>query len=1181
MSIIKIKKLKDLIASQAKHNLSLMFYILLLLLPLSISFSDFSDFKLFRLKILQTKKILMITETGIFIYNQNMEKQSTLIDLKNLISNENDFYYVTASQFTNLDNNIIILRIKQLFYLISDSNNELNTKLFETNLDDYASFPIQIIPYNLERQNNIKYYNIFIFYIDDSSYLNIEKFKVINNSTGYYIEKTKILTDSTHLSKSKSLNCKIMFSINAQKEIIVCFHLLNTAKNTLVITSFDLETQKIISELSTKKLYSTNAEYLDIVVNSEKSKSLICYNSNMTYCTIFNINENSFTTPVKIFDSCITDPETLLIKYIIDKNEYNIVCRIDDNIINILTLTSDFEIKSTNQNYENCYNEYTVKSVFSIYNFDLIFLSTKNNYFILATGLNGSNIFISEIPGECNKYIDKINFMNSTYNISSSYSSSINNTFSSSNFNTSSSITSSSNFSSSYSFSSSSSSFSSSNTSSSSSFSSSSSSYSNLSPSYYSNYIKPVFYKDGDIIKAITNMTKETVIMNINEIFKNIEIGKLYKIESEDFDIKISPLNNQTQSETYIDFLECEDILRNSEDLNNSILTLMLIEINKKDEQALNNQVEYAIYDENKNKLDLSKCENLTIKINYKIKNTSLIDNETISSLSEQGVNVFDANESFFNDICYPYSNNETDLILADRIANIFQNYSLCDNNCKYDHINMTKMTIECQCNVKTEISTEIEKLEFSTAVKSTFQYSNFFIISCYNLLFDLNNIKSNFGFFIILALITCQIPFLIHFSIIGLKHMKEFVDKEMEKNNFLLLTKKNKNEPPKKIKDNNSNNNMIDSLTLSQKNASSIERKLSKKYKTLLIDNNSKKLKKNKKSRALYQNAESSKRKFDDKDKEKEFLPKDYQKSSFSAIKKITDGRKIKMKKSSKENVYLSNDKKENDNNSYGNYNLIKIDANNPLKKNIKNSDYILNNYTFKEAVKNDMRHFFKIFWINLINLEIFLHTFIFKSPLEFKSLNIILLILSITTIFSFNALFYFNEKISDRFKYEGDNLFFFTLVNNLVISILSGLVYFFLILLNKLIHSKYKIENIFRNVEDKVKKNKKFEITIQEKKKIIEKVTKIIKNLKVKSIIFLTLNFILMLFFIYFVTAFCAIYKKTQISWISDSIVSLISVLIIEILIAFFNSSLYFTSIRYENECLYNISLFVYKLR
>ena len=108
MSIIKIKKLKCLIASQAKHNLSLMFYILLLLLPLSISFADFSDFKLFRLRILQTKKILMITETGIFIYNQNMEKQSTLIDLKNIISNENDFYYVTASQFTNLDNNIIL-----------------------------------------------------------------------------------------------------------------------------------------------------------------------------------------------------------------------------------------------------------------------------------------------------------------------------------------------------------------------------------------------------------------------------------------------------------------------------------------------------------------------------------------------------------------------------------------------------------------------------------------------------------------------------------------------------------------------------------------------------------------------------------------------------------------------------------------------------------------------------------------------------------------------------------------------------------------------------------------------------------------------------------------------------------------------------------------------------------------
>ena len=39
------------------------------------------------------------------------------------------------------------------------------------------------------------------------------------------------------------------------------------------------------------------------------------------------------------------------------------------------------------------------------------------------------------------------------------------------------------------------------------------------------------------------------------------------------------------------------------------------------DDKTLNNQIEYAVYDELKNKLNLSVCENVQITINYLIKN--------------------------------------------------------------------------------------------------------------------------------------------------------------------------------------------------------------------------------------------------------------------------------------------------------------------------------------------------------------------------------------------------------------------------------------------------------------------------------------------------------------------------------------------------------------------------------
>ena len=58
-------------------------------------------------------------------------------------------------------------------------------------------------------------------------------------------------------------------------------------------------------------------------------------------------------------------------------------------------------------------------------------------------------------------------------------------------------------------------------------------------------------------------------------------------------------------------------------------------------------------------------------------------------------------------------------------------------------------MKIYCKCKVKTEISTEIIKPNFTNAVKSTFKDSNINVIKCYKLVFDFSNKKSNIGFFI------------------------------------------------------------------------------------------------------------------------------------------------------------------------------------------------------------------------------------------------------------------------------------------------------------------------------------------------------------------------------------------------------------------------------------------------
>ena len=44
----------------------------------------------------------------------------------------------------------------------------------------------------------------------------------------------------------------------------------------------------------------------------------------------------------------------------------------------------------------------------------------------------------------------------------------------------------------------------------------------------------------------------------------------------------------------------------------------------------------------------------------------------------------------------------------------------------------------------------------------------------------------------------------------------------------------------------------------------------------------------------------------------------------------------------------------------------------------------------------------------------------------------------------------------------------------------------------------------------------------------------------IKIKLIIFFTLSFILMIFFWYFISCFCAVYKNTQIILIKDTLIS-----------------------------------------
>ena len=202
----------------------------------------------------------------------------------------------------------------------------------------------------------------------------------------------------------------------------------------------------------------------------------------------------------------------------------------------------------------------------------------------------------------------------------------------------------------------------------------------------------------------------------------------------------------------------------------------------------------------------------------------------------------------------------------------------------------------------------------------------------------------------------------------------------------------------------------------------------------------------------------------------------------------------------------------------------------------------------------------------VKLINLCFF------HSQIELKPIKVCLVIFVYSCNFSLNTLFYFSNKISDKYHYKGNNLFIFTLFNNISICLISTFLSILIItLLTYLTNSKNEILNVIK--EGKKIKNNKNNHQIFKDKNIINKFANILNKLKEKIVIFIFIELILLLFFFYFTTAFCEVYKKTQITWIIDCFTSFLISILSEILVSFIIAILYKISLKNKISFLYTV--------
>jgi hypothetical protein len=1101
--------------------------------------------------------IFLMTSDKIQILDQGLKELYSSHDFSNN-QIDNGLSLRNIAQFSD---GYIIALLEYSYFIFSEEGEYIHEIILENNKNLFIE-SYSLILYKFDSE-----YHYYIIAFGLNSIIRIQYYKLkIHSGNTLLKEFDYTARDSSgngHSLIRNAISCQLMKK-DGFDEILACFYEINYI-NLLEARLFTISNNNNITEIELDKASSSHEESTTIIksaVSRNKKKALICYIIGV--CLTYDVDLNEFTNEKKYIKKCKEDYTLMNVYYFQEKDEFIFICNDADNSagFNIVKFDSSFHASNTEILDKPNYSYGNLKQ--DIHTFNLLYLPSFNDYAFISDYAKGDDRY----------YIGGVNL---------SKMKALNN------------------------------------------------------------------LPNEEMQIEPRQKTVEEIIKEFDDILSDKEPNKTYIIKEENYTIIIKPIDEKVEESTInIDFSECKEKLKQK--YPNKQFKIVQINLVNSKENCLNDQVEYKIYDEDGQPIELSACKDLNIKIGYQIKNTSKLNIPKILELNGKGIDIFDIKSEFYNDICFPYSDDDSDsdMILYDRVTDIYQNYSLCGKECKYDSFNIEKKTAYCNCKVKQEVSAELEEGNFQSYIKTPFLYSNFGIIKCYKVVFELKEKLNNVGFWIFGVLIIFHFPLDIYYFIKGTNPMEKYINKEMNDKGYTSKSKRiqinkinagyslssfnknnskskknKKNKKKKKISSKNENNNpppkngnnkgklndripeskdiiykddeikyyKINKFKIRKIIANDceipIEEKNEKKMKdlntinpdeiqvdnnyakeNLIIENFKKNIKRNKFKKFTHKNFKSIITDSNEALNTNECI--DYK-------KEIHSDKNVKKQKSEEEIEENNKDINGKENNNYA---LILINANNKGNHLPLTSNYILNNYDYEEAIHYEQRSFLRLFFIYLISKDPVLNIIFLNPPLELKPLRLCIFIFSYSCDLALNAFFYLSEKISEKYHYTGPHRTLFCIINNLIISFVSTIVSFMLLyFFYSLTQSSSTIEDLFKEQEKLLKSDKKYKVNERVKKRIEDDLSKIIKCLRIKIICFAIFEFLFMLFFFYYVTAFCQIYNKTQISWLLDFISSYIISLLISFSISLICSILYIISIKYQRKTLYKIVMFLYE--
>ena len=614
---------------------------------------------------------------------------------------------------------------------------------------------------------------------------------------------------------------------------------------------------------------------------------------------------------------------------------------------------------------------------------------------------------------------------------------------------------------------------------------------------------------------------------------------------------------NKTSNLSVIDFKECVNLLKKEYEIDEDI-DLIILKYENITSNPNEKSVQYEIYAPNTtSKLNLSICSEVKIDIYIPVE----LDENTqklYDDLKSKGYNLFDKNDKFYKDICTPYKSEDgTDILLADRYNDIYtKNQLTCQANCEYSDYSSKSQYLKCECNIVNEEKIETKEphkvtaKSFAASFYNILKYSNYKVLSCYNLVFRKVTFTNNAGFLL------SFIYFLIYLASFGFFLYKKILYLKSEISKIFSTSNRKRRD----IKNLKSNQNIYrqDLLVFNRKN-------IIMKTENAL---NKKKENKNKKTKIIINDFEAK-------------SAKDDEWKINNMIKNLPPKKKVEFSIKIEEEKIIDNDNSSkmnsNENKNLGSKELftnklpildshptikiintkheekkeLKLVSDKTMikeepKKEEKLSDYEMNNLEYLIALELDDRKFIKVYWSLLKREHTILFTFFSWNDYNIFSIKLTKFIFLICTDMAFNVFFFSDDSMHNLYDNGGDFDFFDQLVQFIYTIIISQAIQVFLNYLTMTDTHYYYIKGL---KNDDVNK---------------KRVVGILNCIIYKIIVFYVFTFIFFLFYMFLIASFCAVYENTQVIFITDSILSFVLGLVYPFILYFLPTGLRFLSLK-----------------